>query len=140
MSKPKLSLALVAALLVVAAAPSAADEAELIAILKSDAPQKAKADACRELSRVATEKSVPALAALLGDEKLAHMARYALEPIPHSSVDDALRGAMGKLKGRLLVGVIGSIGVRRDVKAVASVAGLLNDADAEVARAAARAL
>ena len=46
------------------------------------------------------------------------MARYALEPIPDPSVDDALRDALGKLKGRLLVGVIGSLGVRRDAKAV----------------------
>ncbi len=58
------------------------------------------------------------LAALLGDEKLAHMARYGLEPIPDPAVDDALRDALGKLKGRPLVGVIGSIGVRRDTKAV----------------------
>ena len=61
---------------------------------------------------------MPALAALLGDEKLAHMARYALEPIPDPAVDAALRDALGKLKGRPLVGVIGSIGVRRDAKAV----------------------
>ena len=80
------------------------------------------------------------LAALLGDEKLAHMARYALEPIPDPAVDDALRDALGKLKGRPLVGVIGSIGVRRDAKAVEPLARLLKDADADVAQAAARAL
>ena len=46
------------------------------------------------------------------------MARYALETIPDPSVDDALRDALGKLKGRPLLGVIGSLGVRRDAKAV----------------------
>ncbi len=85
-------------------------------------------------------KAVPTLAALLGDEKLSHMARYALEPIPDPSVDDALRDALGKLKGRPLVGVIGSLGVRRDAKAVAAMAKLLADPDADVAQAAARAL
>ena len=83
---------------------------------------------------------MPALAALLGDEKLSHMARYGLEPIPDASVDDALRDAFGKLKGRPLAGVIGSIGVRRDAKAVEPLARLLQNPDADVVQAAARAL
>ena len=39
-------------------------EAKLIAVLKSDAPRKAKADACRELGRVGTQEAVAPLAAL----------------------------------------------------------------------------
>jgi HEAT repeat protein len=115
-------------------------EAELIAVLKSSAPLKTKADACRELSLIGTKESVEPLAAMLGDEKVAHLARYALEPIPDPAVDAALRDALGKLKGRPLVGVIGSIGVRRDSKAIGSLSGLLKDKDADVARAAARSL
>ncbi len=115
-------------------------EAELIAVLKSSAPLKQKADACRELSLIGTKESVEPLAAMLGDEKVAHLARYALEPIPDPAVDVALRDALGKLKGRPLVGVIGSIGVRRDSKAIGSLSGLLKDKDADVAQAAARAL
>ena len=115
-------------------------ESQLIAVLKSEAPQKEKVDACRELGLVGTKDAVPALAALLGDEKLAHMARYGLEPIPDPAVDHALRDALGKLKGRLLVGVIASIGVRRDAEAVQPLAKRLEDSDAEVAQAAARAL
>ncbi len=125
------------------AAPNAADkvrEAKLIAVLKSEAPLKEKADACRELSLVGTKDSVAPLAALLSDEKLSHLARYGLEPIPDPAVDEALRSALGKLKGRLLIGVIGSLGVRRDGKAVEPLSGLLKDADADVAGAAARAL
>ncbi len=133
-------LALVAVLLAAGAVVSLADEAQLIAVLKSDAAQKEKADACRELARVATKQAVPTLAALLGDEKLSHMARYAMEAIPDPCVDVALRDAMGKLKGRLLLGVVGSLGVRRDVKAIPAMAKLLANADGEVARAAARAL
>ena len=55
------------------------------------------------------------------------MARYGLEPIPDPAVDAALRDALGKVKGRLLVGVIGSIGVRRDPKAVPALAKRLGD-------------
>jgi HEAT repeat protein len=83
---------------------------------------------------------VPALAALLSDEKLSHMARYALEPIPDPSVDEALRDAAGKLKGRLLVGVVGSLGVRRDPSAASLLVPMLKDSDPEVARTAARSL
>jgi hypothetical protein len=116
------------------------EQAELIAALKSNASPEVKAGACRRLALVGTRECVPALAALLGDESLGHMARYALEPIPDPAVDTALRDALGKLKGRRLVGVIGSVGVRRDAGAVARLASLLKNNDAEVAQAAAKAL
>lgn len=149
MNQPITRIATLSALLCAAAAttfgqeaqsPDKGQEARLIAVLKSDAPLKEKADACRVLGLVGTKEAVAPLAALLGDEKLAHMARYGLEPNPDPSVDDALRSALGTLKGRLLVGVIGSLGVRRDVKAVEPLAARLKDSDPEVAQAAARAL
>jgi HEAT repeat protein len=115
-------------------------EDKLLGVLKSNADRKAKADACMALSHVATKASVPTLAALLSNEELAHMARYALEPIPDPSVEEALRDALGKLKGRLRVGVIGSLGVRRDAKAVPALAALLQDQDRDTAQGAARAL
>jgi len=83
---------------------------------------------------------VAPLAALLPDEKLSHMARYGLETIPSSAVDKALRDAAGKLQGTLLVGVIGSIGVRHDTKAVGLLAKFLRSPDNDVAQAAARSL
>jgi len=149
MSKPKVISALLAVLLGASAAlclgqgaqaPAKQQEAKLIAVLKSDAPQKEKADACRELARIGAKDAVPALVALLGDEKLSHMARYGLETIQDPAADEALRDAVGRLKGRPLVGAIGSIGVRRDAKATDALAKLLQDADADVAQAAARAL
>jgi HEAT repeat protein len=123
-------------------APPAGKEQEekLIAVLKSDAPIKDKADACRELSLIGTKAAIAPLAALLGDEKLSHLARYGLEPIPDPAVDEALRDALGKLKGRPLVGVVGSLSVRRDAKSVGPLSGLLKDSDPDVAQAAARAL
>lgn len=123
------------------APPETKDEVKkLAAVLKSDATQKVKADACRELGRIGTKDAVAPLAALLPDERLSHMARYGLEPIPDPAVDKALRAAAGKLQGRLLVGVIGSIGVRRDAKAVKLLAKLLLASDNDVARAAATSL
>ncbi len=117
-----------------------AQEDKLITILKSDAPLKEKADACRELAHLGTAQAVPVLAPLLLDEKLSHMARYALEPIADPSVDTALRNALAKLKGPLLVGVIGSLGFRKDEQAIEPLAKLLTDADPVVAQAAAWAL
>ncbi|MGB2861994.1 MAG: HEAT repeat domain-containing protein, partial [Sedimentisphaerales bacterium] len=64
----------------------------------------------------------------------------ALEAIPGPVADAALRDALGKLQGRLLVGVINSIGVRRDVHAVDTLVQKLDDANAGVASAAAVAL
>ena len=116
------------------------EEARLIAVLKSDAPRKAKADACRELARIGTRASIGPLASLLCDEQLSHMARYGLEPIPDPAVDTALRDAAGKAKGRQLVGIIGSLGVRRDHNAVAILTRHLGDSDAEVVQASARSL
>ncbi|MBE3068793.1 MAG: hypothetical protein IMZ66_01015, partial [Planctomycetes bacterium] len=82
-------------------------EAALIAVLKSNAEQKEKADACRDLAHLGTRQAVATLAGLLSDEKLSHMARYGLETIPDPAVDVAFRAALGTLKGRPLVGVIG---------------------------------
>lgn len=146
MQLSKIKLTLIAAMFCSGVSPSFGQtpakeqEAKLIAVLQSAAEFNAKADACRELARIGTTDSVPALAAMLADEKLAHMARYGLETVPGPAADEALRNALGKLKGRLLVGVIGSIGVRHDEKAVVALAGLLKDSDAEVMQAAARAL
>jgi HEAT repeat protein len=115
---------------------------KLVAVLKSDASIKEKMDACRLLSIVGTKDAIAPLAGLLGDEQLSHMARYGLEPIPDAAVDDALREALGKLKGRPLVGVIGSIGVRRDVKAVEPLKQMLvqHDLETQVTSAIVRAL
>lgn len=124
-----------------AAADSAAEqESKLIAVLQSDKPAQDKAMPCKQLVLCGTKAAVPALAALLPDEKLSSWARLPLEAIPDPAADDALREAMGKLQGRLLIGVINSIGFRRDAKAVEGLVQKLKDADVDVASAAAAAL
>ena len=95
-----------------------AGERQYITILKSKAPVYEKAAACRQLALVGTAKSVPVLAGLLDDEILSDYARLALEPIEDPSVDKALRLALDRLDGKLLAGVINSIGARGDAGAV----------------------
>ena len=118
-------------------ASAAQREQKLIAVLQSDAPPQDKAITCKQLLLCGTKDAVPALAALLTNEQLASWARIALEAIPDPAADEALRQAMAKLQGRLLVGVINSIGTRRDAKAVDGLVKPLKAADAEVASAAA---
>jgi len=115
--------------------------AKLVAILQdSGASEYARAKACQRLAVVGGRSAVPALAALLTDAHLSNYARFALEPFPGGSADDALRGALGKVKGVLLVGVINSIGHRRDAQAIGALEQLRHDASAEVAQAADAAL
>ncbi len=115
--------------------------AKLTALLQSpDASLHDKAVACKRLGLFGDKRAVPVLASLLTDEKLSHYARMGLEPIPDPAVDEALRAALSKVKGRLLVGVINSIGNRQDEKAVGDLQRLLSSADSDVAAAAAAAL
>jgi HEAT repeat protein len=120
--------------------PAEGDESDLIAVLKSDAELFDKAKACQRLAVIGTEECVPVLAGMLSDDMLAHYARYGLEPIPHDSVDAAFRKAVGELEGQLLVGVVNSIGVRRDLQAVDLLLPLLDDPNPAVAGAAATTL
>lgn len=117
------------------------DAASLIAVLQSaDASLHDKALACKQLAVVGDESAVPVLASLLGDERLSHYARFALEPIPGKAVDAALREALKKVPGTLKLGVINSIGARRDAEAVPALKELLASEDAALADAAASAL
>lgn len=115
-------------------------EGRLIEVLKSGAARSAKDFVCRKLRTVGTAQSVPALAGLLADEGISHMARYALERIDAAEAAAAMRDAVGKLEGNLKAGAIGSLGARRDAGSVSAIAGCLGDGDAAVVRAAAAAL
>jgi hypothetical protein len=111
---------------------------KLLAILKD--PQSTefqKAIACKKLSIVGGRDAIPPMAALLSDPHLACYARFGMEPNPDPSVDDAFRAALPKLTGKLQIGVINSIGVRKDAKAVDALNKLIDHSDPEVAQAAA---
>ncbi|MBL8892439.1 MAG: HEAT repeat domain-containing protein [Planctomycetaceae bacterium] len=115
-------------------------EAELLAVLKSDASPAEKALACKNLAIYGSEAAVVELAKLLPDEQLSSWARIALEAIPGSAANAALRDAADKLQGKLLIGMINSLGVRRDAEALPVLKKRLQDVDHEVASAAAIAL
>ena len=142
------SVALLATCLLLNAVSAQADdrnaspekERELIALLRSDAPPSEKAIACKLLAIHGSAAAVPDLARLLENEQLASWARIALEVIPGSEADAALRQATNSITGRLLIGTVNSIGVRRDAGAVELLIARLDDTDAEVASAAAVAL
>jgi HEAT repeat protein len=137
------SVVFLAALFAVATFPAqAADqqESELLAVLRSDAPGAEKAIACKKLAIQGSSEAVPDLAELLSDPQLSSWARIALEVIPGAEADEALRAASNSLEGKLLVGMINSIGVRRDAGAVDSLTMRLQDNDPQVASAAAVAL
>jgi HEAT repeat protein len=115
-------------------------EGRLAAVLATDTTLDGKQTACRYLMAIGTAASVPALAALLTDEKLAHMGRFALERNPAPEAGDALREALPKATGKQKIGAISSLGARGDAASIAALAALVGDADAAVATAAAHAL
>lgn len=119
----------------------AEEEPQLISVLQSaDAPLFEKAMACKKLAVIGSARAVEVLGRLLDDAQLAHYARFALEPIPSPEVDRVLREAATRLQGRLLVGVVDSIGNRRDSEAIPILENLLQSNDDEVVEAAAVAL
>lgn len=114
------------------------DAPKLVAMLKDrKSTEFQKAIACKKLSIVGGKEAVAPMAALLNDPHLACYARFGMEPNPDPSVDDAFRAALPKLKGRLQIGVINSIGVRKDAKALDALNKLIDSTDPEVAQAAA---
>ena len=132
-------------LLIAASVTIAADafapvaESELIAVLQSGQPAD-KALACKKLALYGGKDSAPELAKLLGDEQLASWARIALEAISDPVAGDALRGALSTLKGKLAIGTIHSIGIRKDTASIDALVARLQDTDADVAGACALAL
>ena len=115
-------------------------ETRLAAVLKANVSRDAKDYVCRKLMVIGSAESAPTLAGLLPEKDLSHMARYALERISAPEAGKALRDALPLLGGELKIGVISSLGVRRDAASVPALVALLGDADEAVARAAAYAL
>lgn len=116
------------------------EEQQLISVLNSDRSPREKDAACARLKRIGTAQAVPALAALLTDPQLSHSARYALESMPTREAGQALLAALDKTDGLTKVGLINSLGIRRENQAMGVLTTLLADADANVSGASAWAL
>lgn len=117
-----------------------AQNTDPISVLKSDASREQKSQAFIALSRQAGVDAIPVLAPMLLDPDMSHMARYVLEPMPSPEAGAALRDALGKTTGRLQVGMISSLAMRKDTEAVPALIKLLGDPDLDVANEAARSL
>jgi type 1 glutamine amidotransferase len=115
-------------------------EKTLLDVLTSDSTRAGKQFVCRQLSIIGTEQSVPVLSKMLTDEETSDMARYALERIPSDKVDEALRSALSKAKDKPRIGIINSLGQRRDKESVRALSRFIDNADETTAIAAAAAL
>ena len=134
---------LIAGLLAWTALPAGADpgqEQDLLDVLRSSADPVQKADAAGRLRGVGTVQVVPVLAALLNDDATAHAARHALEGMPFPEAGAALRQALGQSTGLLKLGLIDSLGWRREVEAVSLLQPMLSETDAALVAATAIAL
>jgi len=109
-------------------------------MLKSDAKYAGKQYACRELSIIGTDQSVPVLAGMLTNQEYSDMARYALERIPGEAVNKALLEALPKAEGNAKVGIVNSLGERGCEAAVAEIGKLVAGSDVTLSGAAISAL
>ena len=127
----------------------AALEERLVALLRRTEPTfAARQAACQRLALVLA--SAPAgpfrpatartLAAMLAEERDTDLARQLLEQVPGPAAERLLLDALPKTSGRLRLGLIDSLGRRRDAGAVTALAALLADADLATVRTAANAL
>jgi len=115
-------------------------EASLDDVLKSDAKYAGKQYACRELSIIGTQQSVPALAPMLTNQEYSDMARYALERIPGEAADKALLDALPKAEGKAKIGIVNSLGERGHKPAAGEIGKLVDNSDRVLAGAAISAL
>ena len=115
-------------------------ESKLAAALDTDIPRAAKDSVCRFLKTIGTAHSVPALAKLLHDAELSHMARHALQTLDAKEAASALVNAIDKAPKKIKIGIISSLGARGKDVPVGALAKIVADKDPEVSAAGALAL
>lgn len=108
-------------------------EGRLIAVIETpEATMPGRQFACQMLRLVGSGKCVPAMAKLLADEKLSHMARYVLLGMNDPAAAEALRQALGTTQGKVRIGIINIIGDRGDSDSLSALAALLTNGDEAV--------
>jgi HEAT repeat protein len=110
-------------------------EDRLLRMLQSNATLPGKDFVCRQLRVIGSDASVPVLAGMLLRPETSDMARYALDGIPGSAAEDALLAALPKGSGKIRIGVINSLGQRRNGKAVPALKALVSSPDSGVREA-----
>ena len=127
--------------------PSELAKAEKKLLLVAQSPTAsfaARQFACQKLGQIGGAESAKSLGKMLRDDKLSDLARYALESNSDPGAGKALRGALKKATGKtrigMRIGIINSLGERRDGEAVKDLGRLLASSDKATAQAAAGAL
>jgi HEAT repeat protein len=115
-------------------------EDRFLRFLQSDATAPAKTFVFEQLSVIATEASIPVLTPMFQRTETAEQARYVLARIPGPAADEALRKSLANTRGRVKIGIVNSLGQRRDAQAVPAISALLSPSDAEIAEVSAAAL
>jgi HEAT repeat protein len=100
-------------------------ETKLLAFMRTPASPTARMAACRYLRLIAGDSAVPALQAMLIDEKSADLALYALQGIPGGAAEKALLQGLGVTTGPTKTAIVVALGERRSGAAVAAIAPLL---------------
>lgn len=109
-------------------------EDSLIAMVTAkEAMQEVKAFACRMPQQIGTEKCIPAVAGLLTDDVLSHYARLVLQRTGNPKADAAMRDALDSAPDKVKVGLMGSLGARRDEQAFKQISKLTASTDPAVA-------
>ena len=114
--------------------------AKIATILGTDIAPEAKAFLCQQLALIGDEKQVAVLLRLLRDEQTADACRSALERIPGPASARALREALAEVKPDIRLGIVNSIGNRRDRESLPTLVELVKNSDVATAAAAATAL
>ena len=112
-------------------------EQRMIAFLQSDASLAAKQFICEELSIIGTAAAVPVLATMLPAQETSNMARFALERIPGKESTEVLRKAMKTTDGAIKIGIVNSLGQRRDAGSEKELSKLIYDEENKALAAAA---
>ncbi len=89
----------------------------------------AKIFLCRQLALIGTADEVPVLAEMFDDQASADAARLALERIPGPEATRALIEELGDTSGDTRIGIVNSLGMRRDARAVKPLAQLWDDSN-----------
>jgi HEAT repeat protein len=115
-------------------------ETRLLKLIESGPTTAGRDFAFDQLAFIATDASVPLLRSLLERAETAEQARFLLERIPGPAASEALRKRLENATGNTKIGIINSLGRRRDIASVPQLAGLISASDKGITEAALAAL
>ena len=115
-------------------------EKQFVKALESDSTPDCKDFICRQLAVMGTDVSIPQLEKMLPVAETSDMARYALETNPSPRACEALRNALADAEGTALIGIINTLGNRKNAENADALKSLADSSDEDVSSAVAAAL